>query len=55
MIIEKNGVKYYVSETASSWSLKMSVACVDVTYNVSKADCDTFEELKQFVAENDAI
>lgn len=55
MIIEKNGVKYYVSETTSAWMLKMVVDCVYVTYNVSKSDCSTFEKLKQFVAESDAI
>lgn len=55
MIIEKNGAIYYVSETAFAWSLKMAVDCVGVTYNVSKADCSTFEELKQFVSESDAI
>ena len=55
MIIEKNGVIYCVKETAFAWVLEMSMGGVDVTYTVSKVDCQTFEALKEFVAESDAI
>lgn len=55
MIIEKNGVNYRVKETASSWMLEMSIDGVDATYTISKADCPSFEALKEFVTESDAI
>ena len=55
MIIEKNGLIYTVQETATEWVLKMTVDSIDVTYKVSKADCSTFEALKNFVADNNAI
>lgn len=55
MSIEKNGAIYLVKETASAWVLEMSIGGVDVTYTVSKVDCPTFEALKEFVAESDAI
>ena len=55
MIIEKNGIIYRVKETASAWVLEMATDGVDVTYTVSKVDCPTFEALKEFVTENDAI
>ncbi len=55
MIIEKNGVIYSVKDTASAWVLEMAIDGVDINYKVSKADCPTFEALKEFVAENDVI
>ena len=55
MIIEKNGTIYRVKETASAWVLKMTVDGLDVTYNVSKADCPSFEALTEFVTKSNAI
>lgn len=55
MIIEKNGLTYNVKETASTWVLEMTIDAVNVTYKVLKTDCPTFEALKEFVTENDAI
>lgn len=55
MIIEKNGLIYNVKETASAWMLEMTIDDVNVTYKVSKTDFPTFETLKKFVAESDAI
>lgn len=55
MTIEKNGVVYRVKETASAWVLEMSIDGVDATYTVSKADCPSYEALKEFVTESDAI
>ena len=55
MNIEKNGVIYSVKETASAWVLKMTIEGVDVTYTAAKTDFPTFEALKEFVIENDAI
>lgn len=55
MIIEKNGVLYRVKETASNWVLEIALDGVDITYNAPKKDFPTFEALKEFVIENDAI
>ena len=55
MIIEKNGVIYHVKETDSAWLLEMTIDGVDVKYKALKTDFPTFEALKEFVAENDAI
>lgn len=55
MIIEKNGVIYRVKDTASAWVLEMAIDGVDVAYTITKADCPTFEALKEFVNESDAI
>lgn len=55
MIIEKNELIYNVNETASAWMLEITMDDVNVTYKVSKADCPTFEALKDFITESDAI
>ena len=55
MIIEKNGTVYTVNETAAGWALVASLGNVDVSFNIAKADCPTFDALKEFVAESDAI
>ena len=55
MTIEKNGTAYTVNETPTGWTLITSLGNVGVSFNITKADCPTFDELKDFVAENDAI
>jgi hypothetical protein len=52
MTIEKNGKNYFVKENTKSWTLSITIGCVPVSYNISKADCPTLESLKAFVAEN---
>ena len=49
MKIEKNGIIYTVKEYPSAWTLKAAINGVDVSYNVSKVDCPTFEELTAFI------
>lgn len=55
MEIEKNGKIYQVKENKTVWALSCRMGSVTVEYNVSKADCATFESLKAFVAENIAF
>lgn len=52
MTIEKNGKIYTVRENKASWTVSTKAERVDITANVSKADCPTFETLKAFVIEN---
>lgn len=55
MTIEKNGTVYTVNETATSWTLTTSLGNVGVSFNITKADCPTFDTLKEFVAASDVI
>lgn len=53
MKIEKNGRIYTVKENGASWTVSTEVGRVDISYNVPKDDCSTFEALKDFVAVSD--
>ena len=55
MTIEKNGTVYAVNENSTGWTLTTSLDDVGVSFNITKADCPTFDALKEFVAESDAI
>ena len=55
MTIEKNGTVYTVNEIATGWTLTTSLGNVGVSFNITKADCPTFDALKEFVAASDAI
>ena len=55
MTIEKNGTVYAVHETATGWTLTTSLGNVGVSFSITKADCPTFDALKEFVAASDAI
>ena len=55
MTIEKNGTIYTVNETATGWTLTTSLGNVGVSFNITKADCPTFDALKEIVATSDAI
>lgn len=55
MTIEKRERIYNVKENKLSWSVSASIGSVTITYNVPKTDCKTFDELKEFIAESDAI
>lgn len=53
MTVEKNGKSYEVTETATKWQLKTGEGKVKLSYEVSKDDCATLEELRQYIADND--
>ena len=53
MTIEKNGKIYTAKENKTSWTVSTTLGRVDVTYNVPKADCPTFDALQAYVAAND--
>lgn len=55
MTIEKSGTVFAVNETATGWTLTTSLGNVGVSFNIAKADCPTFDALKEFVAASDAI
>ncbi|MCM1221517.1 MAG: hypothetical protein NC548_44270 [Lachnospiraceae bacterium] len=50
MTIEKNGKIYTAKENKASWTVSTTIGRVDVTYNVPKADCPTFDALQAYVA-----
>ena len=51
MEIEKNGKIYSVKENKCSWTLTLKLGRVSSSYNISKNDCETFEELERYVIE----
>lgn len=53
MNIEKNGRNYTAKENKTSWTVSTTIGRVDVSYNVPKADCPTFDALKAYVAASD--
>lgn len=53
MIVEKNGKIYTVRENPKSWTVKIDIENVSVSYNVSKDDCKTFDELQGFISGSD--
>jgi hypothetical protein len=55
MEIEKNDKIYSVRENKASWTLSLKAGRVEVSLNVTKKDCPTFESLKAFVAENEVF
>ena len=52
MTIEKNSKIYTAKENVASWTISTKYGNIEVSYNVPKADCPTFESLKAFVAES---
>lgn len=53
MTIEKNGKIYTAKENKESWTVSTKIGRVDVSYNVPKDDCPTFDALKAHVAASD--
>lgn len=53
MIIEKNGKIYTAKENKTSWTVSTAAGRVDITYNVPKADCPTFDTLKAYIVASD--
>lgn len=53
MTIRKNGKTYTAKENKTSWTVSTTIGRVDVSYNVPKVDCPTFDTLKAYVAAND--
>lgn len=52
MTIERNEKTYSVRENMKSWTVSIKLNSLSVTYNMSKSDCPTFDELKAYVAQN---
>lgn len=53
MIVEKNGKFYTVRENQKSWTVKVNIEGVSISYNVPKGDYKTFDELRAFISESD--
>ncbi len=53
MRIEKDGRVYVVTETAKQWNIKTDASKMGVFYNIPKEICETFNDLKRYVAENE--
>ena len=53
MEIKKKGKVYEIKETVKQWTIKTTASKLGVNYNVPKEICETFEDLKKYIAEND--
>lgn len=51
--IEKDGKTFDVRENEKSWSVRRTVDILTIQYNIPKTECVTFEELSEYIAEND--
>ena len=49
MVIQKGESVYTVTESTENWTVRNENGKVFVSYDVSKALCPTFEELKQYI------
>lgn len=54
-MIKKADKIYEVTENKSQWTVRLSNGKVKVAYQISKKDCPTIEDLKEFVEQNDAF
>lgn len=52
MSIEMNNKMYEVSETEKKWRVKRVDGALTVIYEVSKADCPTWEDVELFLADS---
>lgn len=52
MTIIKDDRQYNVAETTTKWVIKVLEGKVSLKYEISKKDCPTFEDLQNFVNEN---
>ena len=55
MEIKGKNMLYKVVEHKNEWVLKSKENGVNFEYKVSKSDCKTIEELKQFLKDSDVI
>ena len=53
MTVTKQGKIYTVRENKASWTVERSVERVTMSFNVPKASCPTFDDLKAYIAESD--
>ncbi|MBD5086706.1 MAG: hypothetical protein HDT32_05080 [Clostridiales bacterium] len=53
MTIKKENKIYIAKENKTSWTLSTTIGQVDVSYNVPKVDCPTFDALTEYVIAND--
>lgn len=53
MNIEINGKNYTVRETDAKWVIKVEMGKLTTSYEVSKKDCATPDELRQFLTDKD--
>ncbi len=55
MEIIKNGKAYEVKESSAKWIVKATSGIMNVSYEVSKTDCETFDDLKRYIEETDIL
>lgn len=55
MEITKNGKTFYIEEKSDKWSVRRDVDGVKVSYEISKKDCGTPEEVKKYIISNDVF
>lgn len=53
MEIKKGDHTYIVSEKVSQWSVKTDFPKLGVSYSVPKEICQTFDDVKKYISEND--
>lgn len=52
MKLEKNGKTYEVIENSKKWVINAMAGKVVLKYEISKTDCETYEELKQYMEDS---
>lgn len=55
MLIEKNGVKYTITENINKWTVSSGSGSVSVAYEVPKDICKTEKEIKEYILSNDEL
>ena len=55
MEITKNGKTFHIEEKSDKWSVRRDVDSVKVSYEISKKDCGTPEEVKKYIISNDVF
>ena len=54
-MIKKGNKNFEISESQNQWTVRLSDGNLNVEYKISKKDCPTFEDLKEFIEQNNAF
>ncbi len=55
MEIIKNGKTFRIEEKSDKWSIKRDADGVKVSYEISKKNCGSLEEVKEYISNNDVF
>ena len=55
MEITKNGKTFHIEEKSDKWSVRREIDGVKVSYEISKKDCGSLEEVKEYIISNNVF